>query len=143
MVLADAVYPAQALAIGGEVEVDAVKNAGVCRCQGDAGTGGVDLADEDRGLRVGLELLDDVSAILFFDVAVDGHGFHSGGAECLSAQGLDLVNLWDEPGEYYQLLFALDHVVLEDVLQGVQLPPTDQLRLDGVILHQEAAGELL
>lgn len=89
--------------------------------------------------RVGLELLDDVSAILFFDVAVDGHGFHSGGAERLFAQSLDLVNLRDEPGEYYQLLFAIDHVVLEDVLQGVKLPPTDQLRLDGVILRQEAA----
>ena len=53
------------------------------------------------------------------------------------------MNLRDEPGEDHQLLFALDHVVLEDVLQGVQLPPTDQFRLDGVILHQEAAGELL
>lgn len=63
--------------------------------------------------RVGLELLDDVSAILLFDVAVDGHGFHSSGAERLFAQGFDFVNLRDEPGEDHQFLLALDHVVLE------------------------------
>ena len=95
-------YPvnsAQALTVGGVVEIDAVKNAGVRRREGDAGPGCVDLPDEYRSGRVRLEPLDDAAPFLLFDFPINSHGVHSGPAQDLFAEGLDFVNLREEPGE--------------------------------------------
>ena len=143
MTLADAVDSAQALLIGGVVEILRVVHAGVRRCQGDAGPGGVDLAYKDHGGRVGLELLDDVAPQLLLDVPVDGHRLHPVLAGNVARQLDDLHHLRDEPGEDDQLFLALHHVVLEDVGQGVQLAPAHQLGPCGIVLYQEPPGELL
>ena len=136
-------YPAEALAVGGKVEVDAVIYAGIRRCEGDAGPGGVDLADEGHCGGVGLEPLNYAAPVLLLDVPVYGHGLHPGLAQDLLAKGLYFVYLRQEAGENHQLLLALHNVVLEYVGQGVQLSPAYQLGPGGVILYQEAAGELL
>ena len=65
-----AVYPAQGLAVGGKIEIHAIINASVRRCEGDSGPGCVDLAYKDRGGRVRLELLNDCPPFLFLYVAV-------------------------------------------------------------------------
>ena len=134
---------AQALTVGGVVEIDAVKNAGVRCREGDAGPSCVDLPDEYRGVRVRLEPLDDAAPVLLFDFPVNGHGAHSGSAQDLLAESFDFVYLREKPGEDYQLLFPLDHVVLQNVLQGVQLSPAHQAGLVRIVLHQKAPGELL
>ena len=65
------------------------------------------------------------------------------GFEHLFAQRLDLMDFREEPSEDHQLLATLDHIILQDVRQCIQLPPAHQLGLGGFILHQKAAGELL
>lgn len=49
----------------------------------------------------------------------------------------------EKPGKDHQLLSALDHIILQNVRQCIQLSPAHQLWFGSFILHQKAAGELL
>ena len=53
------------------------------------------------------------------------------------------MDFGEEPGENHQFLFPLDHVVLKDVLQRIELPPAYELGAGCVILDQKSPGKLL
>ena len=104
---------------------------------------GVDLTDNDHGVRIFLKLFDDRSAVFLLNRSVDGHLLLSCLLEGLIYHFHDGGYFRDKPCEDHQLLSCAEYVVLDDILERIQLRCIDELRLVAVVCDQESSGQLL
>ncbi len=86
VLLPNSMYPAEALAVGGVVEIYRVLHAGVGGGEGNAGTRRVNLPHEHHRVRVGLKLTDDIAPLSFWDIPTNGHALLSGLTKHLPGQ---------------------------------------------------------